>query len=144
MEEIKGLSDYTAIIRRRIHWLVWPTLAIFIIAAAVALFLPNIFKSEAIILIEGKQVTDALVPTTVTSYADQRIQSISQQVMSRSKILDLVKKFNLYPEEKKKISTDALVEMVKDSIGITPISAEIKSPRSNQPSPFDYCVPAFF
>jgi polysaccharide biosynthesis transport protein len=134
MEEIKGIKDYTAIVRRRFHWLVWPAMAIFLAAATVALFLPNVFKSEAIILIEGKQVTDALVPTTVTSYADQRIQSISQQVMSRSKILDLVKKFNLYPNARKNITTDALVEMVKDSIGISPISAEIKSPRSNQPS----------
>jgi polysaccharide biosynthesis transport protein len=122
------------IVRRRIHWLIWPALSIFLIAAAVALFLPNIFKSEAIILIEGTQVTEALVPSTVTSFADQRIQSISQQVMSRSKILELVKKFDLLPELRKTLSTDALVEKVKESIGINPISAEIKTAQSNSPS----------
>jgi uncharacterized protein involved in exopolysaccharide biosynthesis len=134
MEKPKSIGEYITIVRRRIHWLIWPSLSVFLVVAAVALFLPNVFKSEAIILIEGTQVTEALVPTTVTTFADQRIQSISQQVMSRSKILELVQKFDLLPELRKKLSTDALVEQVKESIGITPISAEIKTASSNSPS----------
>jgi len=134
MENAKGFSDYVAVFRRRIHWIVWPFLLVILIGSAVATFLPNIYQSEAIILIEGQQITEALVPTTVTTYADQRIQAIAQQVMSRSKILDLVRKFDLYSGEREKIPTDALVDKVKESISITPISAEIKTARTNAPS----------
>ena len=134
MENAKGLNDYVAVFRRRIHWIVWPALLMILAGLAVATFLPNIYKSEAVILIEGQQITEALVPTTVTSYADQRIQAIAQQVMSRSKILELVRKFNLYADEREKLPTDTLVDKVKESISITPISAEIKTVRSNAPS----------
>ena len=133
-EEVKGLGDYAQVLRRRIHWFVWPTLFIVLAGLALCLYLPNIYRSETIILIEGQQITESLVPTTVTSYADQRIQATAQQVMSRSKILDLVRKFDLYPEERERLTTDALVKKVQNSIQIKPISAEIKSTRSNTPS----------
>ncbi|MBI4775009.1 MAG: hypothetical protein HY788_12660 [Deltaproteobacteria bacterium] len=134
MENVKGFSDYVAVFRRRIHWIVWPAVLLILVGSAVATLLPNIYKSEAVILIEGQQITEALVPTTVTTYADQRIQAIAQQVMSRSKILELVRKFDLYASEREKMPTDTLVDKVKESITITPISAEIKTVRSNAPS----------
>jgi succinoglycan biosynthesis transport protein ExoP len=134
MQQSQPSIDYLAILRRRIHWLIWPALLVFLAAAAVALSLPNIYKSEAVIMIEGQQIAEKLVSSTVTTYADQRIQTIEREMLSRSKILDLVKKFDLYPDQRQKISTDALVEKVKESISITPLSAEVKTGRSDRPA----------
>lgn len=133
MQESQPPIDYFAILRRRIHWLIWPTLVIFLVAAAVALLLPNVYKSQATILIEGRQISAGLVAPTVTTYADQRIESIRQEVMSRSKILGLVKKFDLYPELRERISTDALVEKVQKAIRVKPLSAAVKTARSDHP-----------
>jgi len=133
MQELQPTIDYIAILRRRIHWLIWPALVIFLAAAAVALFLPNVYKSEATILIESQQVTANLVPSTVTTYADQRIQAINQEVVSRSNILALVQKFDLHPELRQKVSTEALVKKVKESIQVTPVAAEVKTTRSDRP-----------
>lgn len=124
--------DYIAILRRRIHWLIWPALMIFLAVAVVAISLPNVYKSEATIMIEEQQIAEGLVPSTVTTYADQRIQTIKREVLGRSKILDLVKKFDLYPDQRQKISIDALVKKVKESISITPLSATVKTGRSNR------------
>ena len=132
MEESKSNIDYLALLRRRIHWLIWPALLIFLTAAAVALLLPNVYESNTTILIESRQISEGLVAGTVTTYADQRIQAIKQEVMSRSKILELVEKFDLYPELREKISTDALVKKVKESIGIKPLSAAVKTGRSDR------------
>ena len=126
MQESQPAIDFIAILRRRIHWFIWPTLVISLAASAVALFLPNVYKSAATILIETRQISEGLVASTVTTYADERIESIKQEVMSRSKILDLAKKFDLYPNQRKKISTDALVKKVKKSIRIIPLSAAVK------------------
>ena len=134
MQEPQPTIDYVATLRRRIHWLIWPALGVFLAAAAVALLLPNVYKSDATILIEGRQISEGLVASTVTTYADQRIESIKQEMMSRSKILNLVKKFDLYPEERERISTDALVEKVKKSINVNPLSAAIKTGRSDRPA----------
>ena len=46
------------------------------------------FKSTATILIEEQEVPAELVHSTITSYADQRIEMIKQQVMSRPAPLD--------------------------------------------------------
>jgi succinoglycan biosynthesis transport protein ExoP len=132
-EKSRGTIDYLSVFRRRLWWVVWPSLGIFLATTAVALLLPNIYQSEATILIEGQQVTQDLIPSTVTMYADQRIQSINQELMGRSKLLDLVQKFDLYPELKEKVSTDALIRKIEESIHLEPISAQVKTPRSNQP-----------
>ena len=84
-------------------------------------------------MIEERQIAEGLVASTVTTYADQRIQTIKQEVMSRSKILDLVKKFDLYPDQRQKVSTNALVKKIKESISINPLSASIKTGRSDRP-----------
>jgi succinoglycan biosynthesis transport protein ExoP len=133
MDKSQASIDYLAVFRRRRHWVVWPFLLIFLGASAVALLLPNIYKSAATILIEGQQVTQDLVPSTVTTYADQRIQSINQELMSRSKMLDLVQTFDLYPELRKEVSTDALIRKMEESIQLEPISAQVQSPTSNRP-----------
>ena len=134
MSNPKSIDDYFAIIRRRIHWIIWPALLIAFSGFAVATALPNIYRSEARILIEGQQVTETLVPTTVTSFVDQRIQSIVQQVMSRSKVLEIIKKFDLYKEQRDKLTTDALVDKFTEAIQILPISTEIKTSQSKSPS----------
>ena len=121
--------DYLAILRRRIHWLIWPALIFLVGAAVISVLLPNVYKSEASILIEDREISEGLVPSTVTTYADQRIEVIKHEVMSRSNILGLVEKFDLYPELKEKISTNALVTKVKDSISVQPKSAAIKTGR---------------
>ena len=94
MQESQPTIDYLGILRRRIHWMIWPPLVIFLAATAIAIALPNIYKSESTILIEGRQISEGLVTSTVTTYADQRIGAINQEVMRRSKVLNLVKKFD--------------------------------------------------
>ena len=133
MQQAQLPVNYLAVLRRRIHWLIWPALLVFIAAAAVALSLPNVYRSEATIMIEERQIAEGLVASTVTTYADQRIQTIKQEVMSRYKILDLVKKFDLYPDHRQKVSTNALVKKVKESISVKPLSASVKTGRSDRP-----------
>ncbi|MFH1674835.1 MAG: hypothetical protein ABIF87_15645 [Pseudomonadota bacterium] len=134
MQQPQASIDYLAVVRRRIHWLVWPALLIFLAATALALSLPNAYKSETTILIEERQIAEGLVTSTVTTYADQRIQSINQEIMTRSKLMELVDKYDLYPELREKISTNALVEKMKDSISVKPLSAAVRTEKSNRPA----------
>ena len=81
-EEVKSLGDYLSIVRRRKALLFLPMALIMIISAVVAFALPAVYESEATILIEQQEIPEDLVRSTVTSYADQRVQVISQRVMS--------------------------------------------------------------
>ena len=58
--------------------------------------LPPIYRSESTIVIEGQQIPEDFIKPTITEYVEERLQVIKQQVMSRSKLLEIINQFNLY------------------------------------------------
>src|ERR1700679_3734462 len=65
---------------------------------AVALLLPPRYMSSATILIEQQEIPQELVRSAVTSFADQRVQIISQRVMTTQNLLGLIERYNLYSD----------------------------------------------
>ncbi|AJE03260.1 GumC family protein [Geobacter pickeringii] len=133
--EIKSLNDVLAIAKRRKWTLVVPTVSIFLVAAVIAFLLPSIYSSTSTILIEEQEVPREYVNTTVTSFADQRLQSINQRIMGTSKLLDIIGKFNLYADLKNKWTTEEIVAKMRKDIKFNTISADVIDPRSGQPRP---------
>jgi succinoglycan biosynthesis transport protein ExoP len=68
------------------------------LAVTVALVLPPTYTSGATILIEQQEIPQELVRSAVTSFADQRVQVISQRVMTTQNLLELIERYNLYPD----------------------------------------------
>src|SRR5437899_10869352 len=96
MEEgTKTLQDHLTAFRRRRKQIVTAAGILFLISVAVAVLIPPTYRSTATILIEQQEVPPDLVRSTISSYADQRIQVISQQVMTRANLLRIVDKYNL-------------------------------------------------
>jgi uncharacterized protein involved in exopolysaccharide biosynthesis len=92
------LKDYFAILKRRKWSLILPACTIIIVAAIVAVCVPSIYKSTSTILIEDQDVPDDFVKSIVTGYAEQRLQSIHQRIVSFSTLLDIINSFNLYSD----------------------------------------------
>ena len=80
-EETKDLREYLSAFRRRKKQILGAVIILFAISAAVAALWPAAYRSTATILIEQQEMPTDLVRSTISSYADQRIQVISQQVM---------------------------------------------------------------
>jgi len=101
-EKTVGLQGLLAIWRRR-RWLAIPAFAI-PMAAAVSLivFLPNVYRSTATVLVDRQQVPESFVQSTVTSTLETRLQTISQEILSRSRLEALINRFGLYPELRKR------------------------------------------
>lgn len=87
-------KDYFKIFKRRIKFFVIPFLLISLIAVLLAVLLPSVYRSSATILIEEQVIPSDLVRSTVTTYADQRIQVISQRIMTRANLSGIIKKYN--------------------------------------------------
>ena len=132
-EDIKGLSDLVEICKRRWRQGILPALIIFFAALAMALFLPAQYQSNATILIEHQEIPSDLVRSTVTSYADQRIQMISQRVLSTSNLSRIVQKYDLYQEELKSTPLSTILTQMRDHIQIDMVSADVVDPRSGRP-----------
>ena len=58
----------------------------FFIVTGIALYLPPIYRSEVTILIENQDIPEEYVQSTITTYVNQRIEMITQQVMSHRQV----------------------------------------------------------
>jgi succinoglycan biosynthesis transport protein ExoP len=125
MQQEQDLRHYWRILMSRKQYFLGTALAIVLVAAVVALALPPIYESTATILIEEQQIPPDFVRSTVTGFADQRIQSLNQQILSRTRLLEIIRQFNLYPEMREKYTTEEIIEKMRDDIKVELISAEV-------------------
>mgnify|MGYP006290419225 FL=1 len=124
------LRDYLAILRRRKWQLILPILVLLPVALLVAMQLPPVYRSTATILIEQQEIPAELIRTTVTSFADQRIQVIKQRVMTLRNLGDLIEKYELYPDIRRQRSLNAAVAEMRENVNLDMISASVVDPRS--------------
>ncbi len=69
----------------------------------------------------------------MTSYAAQRIQVISQRVMARSNLMEIVEKYNLYEKDRKRKTTEEVLGAMREDIGLDMITADVMDPRTGRP-----------
>ncbi len=125
MEQEKDLRFYARILLARKKHFIWPAVLVLVLAAVVALALPSIYESTSTILIEEQQIPPDFVKSTVTGFADQRIQSLNQQILSRTKLLEIIRQFNLYPEMRGNYTQEEIIDKMRDNINVNLISAEV-------------------
>lgn len=104
-----------------------------VIALATTLLLPSIYRSSATILIEQQEIPQELVRSTITSFADQRIQSITQRVMTSANLWSVIEKHDLYASERKREPREVVIENMREDIQTDTISADVLDPRSGRP-----------
>lgn len=132
---ITSIKDLVVILKRRKWSIALPSVTIFAAAVVLAFTLPPVYRSESTILIEDQEVPRDFVSTTVTSFADQRLQTINQRIMGSTKLLEIINRFGLYPELKNKWTTEEIIAKLRKDIKFKTISADVIDPRSGQPRP---------
>jgi succinoglycan biosynthesis transport protein ExoP len=133
MEETADLHEYWGIIKRRKYHIIVPAVAVFVLAVVIAFLLPPVYKSSATILIEAQEIPQELVRTTVTGYVEERLQTITQIVLSRSKLLEIINRFGLYADLKSRYTAEEIIEKMREDIQMEPIQAEVVNPQSGRP-----------
>ena len=128
------LHDYVKIIKRRSRFLAIPFIVIAILSILLSVLLPSVYRSMATILIEEQEIPSDLVRSTVTTFADQRIQVISQRIMTRANLMDIIQKYDLYSKKRKTTSEERILETMRKSIHVETISANVIDPRNGSPT----------
>jgi len=132
-EQEKSIQDYLAIVSRRKAAIIFTALIVFLMGLVAALVWPPTYKSSATILIKEQEIPAELVRSTVTSFASQRIQTISQRVMTRPNLMEIVEKYNLYVKDRKRKTSGEVLAKMRDDIGLNMISADVVDPRTGRP-----------
>src|SRR5206468_3099737 len=96
--------------------------------------LPNIYRSTASILVERQQVPEAFVRPTVTGEVETRLQTITQEIFSRTSLEGLITRFNLYPRLRARLSTQNLVARMRNDIILVMKSDATNPAAIEQPS----------
>jgi polysaccharide biosynthesis transport protein len=124
-----GLGMLLAVWSRR-KWL-----AILVFAAPVAaavsliMFLPNVYRSTATVLVDRQQVPEAFVRSTVTSALETRLHTISQEILSRSRLEALINRLGLYSDLKQRVSLEEVIERLRGDIKLELKSAKVTDQR---------------
>jgi polysaccharide biosynthesis transport protein len=101
------------------------------IAAGVPLitFLPNIYRSTATVIVDTQQVPEAFVRPTVTGAVELRLNTISQEVLSRARLAKLIESFDLYADMRKHASLEAAIGSMRRDIKLEVKSTQLKGLR---------------
>ena len=132
--EVKTIQDLRAILRRRKWDLILPLLIVFCLAAVVALALPSIYRSTATILIEEQEIPKEYVTSMVSSFAEQRIQSSTQRIMSSARLVEIIKRFNLYAHLRDRWTMEEIIAKMRKDIKFETISADVMDRRTGRPT----------
>ncbi|HXN21126.1 MAG TPA: XrtA system polysaccharide chain length determinant [Candidatus Dormibacteraeota bacterium] len=121
-------EDYKAIARRRVWVIVVPALVCATLALAVSLLLPTRYTSETVVLVEQPTVPSDYVKSVVGGDLSQRLASMREQILSRTRLQQIIETFGLYKEEGNR-PMEELVARLHESITVTPLTpmAETRS-----------------
>jgi polysaccharide chain length determinant protein (PEP-CTERM system associated) len=92
-------QDYIELFRLHKWWLVLPLIVGGAIATAYSYSIPPIYRSSTLIMVERQKVPEGYIQPTVTSTVQERLNTISQQVTSRTNLERIIQQFNLYTED---------------------------------------------
>lgn len=117
------ISDLLKGMRRRALMIGSIFTLVFVIALATAVLFPPVYRSTGIIQVESQQIPADLIPTTVITLADERIQMIRQRIMTRKNQMRIIDKYGLFSDAVNTMSASQMLETMRDSTEVTPIQA---------------------
>ena len=134
MEAAKSVRDLWQMFRRRRGPIFLTAVTIAVAGVATALLWPAVYRSKATILIEEQEIPPDIVRSAITSYADQRIETIKQQVMTRSILWKIVEQYGLYTRLRQSSPTEEVLKRFTDDIDIDVINVKVIDKRTQTPT----------
>jgi polysaccharide chain length determinant protein (PEP-CTERM system associated) len=116
------------ILRRRALLAAAVFTAVLAAAAAFAMYLPDLYRATALVLVE-RPVSESIVRTPVSGELESRLYVIKQEILSRDRLIDLIERFNLYPELRARASVEEVLAQARNDIGVEPAGPEQLSGR---------------
>ena len=86
------------------------------VIVSLAIALPNLYRSTATLLVQRPEVSEIFVKSSVTSELETRLHTISQEILSRSRLQELILRFDLYPEFRKRVSPEEVIDRMRRDI----------------------------
>ncbi len=112
------LHEYIEILRRRMWYIIIPFILIVTGASVYAVVAKKQYKASTLVLVSPQRVPEAFVQATVTSKVEERLQSIAQEVMSRTRLEQVISEYRLYEKESRRSSREEIVDLMRKNITV--------------------------
>ena len=113
-----NLQQYVDVIRRRHMYFLIPFFLGWLVVWSASWVLPSRYRSGTLILVEQPSMPKDYVTPNVTDDLQARLASITQQILSRTRLLHIIDELNLYAEKRGRLNADELVERMRKDIEI--------------------------
>ena len=127
VEDESGFNDtldrFLRLVTRRRWWILCAASGTALTTVLVLSLLPNRYSSEATLLVIEQQVPQRYVTPTTTTDVSEALQAMTQEVLSRTRLLGIIEEFGLYVKAKRHMAPEEILELMRRNIEITPLAS---------------------
>jgi polysaccharide chain length determinant protein (PEP-CTERM system associated) len=113
-----NIHDYLEVGLRRKWYIIIPLILCVLASFGVYKYLPKVYKATTLILVQPQRVPESYVQTTITDSVAGRLSTISQEILSRTRLEKVIQEFNLYSDMRKTLSLEEVVEKMRKVIEV--------------------------
>jgi polysaccharide biosynthesis transport protein len=110
--------DYLSLVHRRKWWIIVPAVLCIVVSGLLAAFLPRVYRSAATITVSSPAISAELLKQAGPSSREERIRAVSQQLLSRAVLEQVVRDEHLAPDGNIDAAVDRLLQ--PDRIKVEP------------------------
>jgi succinoglycan biosynthesis transport protein ExoP len=118
----RSLDKFLRVGLRRRWWVLATACTVTLIASLGSFVLPSQYRSEATILVEQQQIPERYVTPNITSDLNQALEAMTQDVLSRPRLLQIISEFDLYPDRRERLAPEEIAQLMRQNIEIEPLA----------------------
>jgi polysaccharide biosynthesis transport protein len=116
--QLPDVAQIKGMVRRRRWQFLVPFFCGWLLVWGASWLIPSTYRSGTLILVEQPSVPSKYVESNIDSDIQRQLDSITQQILSRTRLLRIIDSLGLYARERKRKSPDDLVETMRKDIEI--------------------------
>ena len=113
-----SIKDCLAVLKQHVHSVFFSSLLLAVLGIIGVSLLPNIYRATTTILVDPQKIPERYVASTITTDPNARLNTLTQQVLSDSRLQEILDKDHLYPEMQNKKSKEEVLEYMREKTKI--------------------------
>lgn len=101
------------VLKKRAHLVFLSSLLLTALGIVVTSLLPNVYRATTTILVDPQKIPERYVTSTVTTDPNARMNTLTQQVLSASRLQEIIDRNDLYPELRRKKSREEMLDFMR-------------------------------
>ncbi|HEX9962189.1 MAG TPA: Wzz/FepE/Etk N-terminal domain-containing protein, partial [Pyrinomonadaceae bacterium] len=117
----KSMGEIIRMLKRRKWLILLPMLAVALAVTFVVVKLPSIYESTTLLTLKPPTISEKIVQSLSEEDLSQQLQTINQEVLSRSSLEPMIAKYKLFETEKESgMPTELIIEKMKENVKVVP------------------------